>query len=61
MLYGYILIPHLLSLILGVDQSLIQILANVLLASLHLRALPDSLLHPIDHGILVNAHLFHQF
>ena len=58
MLYGYIFVTHLLRLVLGIDQHIVQILADKHLATLYLRALADGFLHPVDGRLLRDAHFF---
>ena len=58
MLYGHIFVPHLLRLVLGIDQHIIQILADKHLTALYLRALAYGFLHSVNGRLLRDAHFF---
>ena len=60
MLYGNILVSHLLCLIFGTDQGLIQILAYKYLTALHLHALLHRVLCPAYKMLLLNLHLLDE-
>ena len=61
MLYGDILVPHLLRLILCIDQCLVQILADIrLAASRYFRALIQSGIQCIFKILLLDPHLLDQ-
>lgn len=58
MLNGNIFIPHLLCLIFSMNQNIIQILADISLASLNLWSFPNRLLYTIYEELTLDTHFF---
>ncbi len=61
MLDGHVLVPHLLCLVLGMNQDIVQILPDIHLPALHLGALRESLLHAVRKQRPLDSHLLQQF
>ena len=60
MLHRHILVSHLLRLILRMDQRLVKILTDILIAALYLCALPQRLLRAVHDQTLIDPHLLHE-
>ena len=60
MLNRDIFISHLLRLILGMDQDIVEILPHIRLSALYLRTFADRLLHPVDEKLPLDAHFLKE-
>ena len=60
MFNGNIFVSHLFCLVFCMDQNIVQVLADICLSALYLRAFSNGLLHSVDEEPALYAHFFKQ-
>ena len=60
MLYGYILIAHLLCFVLGADQYFVQLLTDINLSAGNFHSLCQMIFRIVHEMLFVDLHLFNQ-
>ena len=57
---GNVFVSHLFCFVFCVDQDIVEILSDVCLSALYLRAFSNGLLHSVDEELALYTHFFHQ-